>query len=395
MYTYFCLFKNSTMVNTKRVDFAIIGGGVAGLWLNSLLTNKGFSSMILEKVALGAGQTLASQGMIHGGLKYALDGSPNKTLETIQDMPSRWNKCLSGNDPIDLRGVKILSDRYYMFSDNSFSSKLTAFLGSKVLSGTISSLKPENGPKIFRAREFKGKLYALKDIVIDPKSLIEKLLTNSSGQIIKGDPKLIHKEGYISRVEIDNGDKIKAEKYILAAGIGNEELIKQLQIPVKMQSRPLHQVVIKGNHLPDLFAHAISLRGGAKPRITFTTHYEKGNKYWYLGGELAESGVKRTQKEQIQFCLSELAHIMPWIDFSECEFSTFRVNRAEAKLEKYGKPDGPFVGFYENVVVCWPTKLTLVPVLGDMVINSINHQTIGGGLSQNIPKPRIGETPWI
>ena len=56
-------------MNTQKVDFAIIGGGVTGLWLNALLARTGFSTVLIEKTALGVEQTLASQGMIHGGVK--------------------------------------------------------------------------------------------------------------------------------------------------------------------------------------------------------------------------------------------------------------------------------------------------------------------------------------
>ena len=58
----------------QKIDIAILGGGIAGLWLLNLLVSRGYSVVLLEKEALGAGQTIASQGMIHGGVKYALQG---------------------------------------------------------------------------------------------------------------------------------------------------------------------------------------------------------------------------------------------------------------------------------------------------------------------------------
>ncbi|HCC44093.1 MAG TPA: FAD-binding oxidoreductase, partial [Gammaproteobacteria bacterium] len=54
----------------QKIDIAILGGGIAGLWLLNLLVSRGYSVVLLEKEALGAGQTIASQGMIHGGVKY-------------------------------------------------------------------------------------------------------------------------------------------------------------------------------------------------------------------------------------------------------------------------------------------------------------------------------------
>ncbi|MFN7609893.1 MAG: FAD-dependent oxidoreductase, partial [bacterium] len=51
-------------------DVVLIGGGIAGLWLANVLQQKGYTVALLEENTLGGEQTLASQGMIHGGQKY-------------------------------------------------------------------------------------------------------------------------------------------------------------------------------------------------------------------------------------------------------------------------------------------------------------------------------------
>ncbi|MEZ5480827.1 MAG: FAD-dependent oxidoreductase [Porticoccaceae bacterium] len=56
---------------TINVDIAIIGGGIAGLWLLNRLVSAGYNAILFEQSALsGSDQTVASQGMIHGGIKY-------------------------------------------------------------------------------------------------------------------------------------------------------------------------------------------------------------------------------------------------------------------------------------------------------------------------------------
>ena len=382
-------------MNTQKVDFAIVGGGVTGLWLNVLFARAGFSTIVIEKTALGVQQTLASQGMIHGGVKYSLSGLVNNHFYTLKNMPARWTKCLSGDDPVDLRNVKILSPKYYMFSDASLSSKLVTFLGSQLLRGHVSPVKLADFPKAFKDPNFKGNLYALKDIVIDTRSLVENLAKDFEARIVKGSPQIVCEKGKITSLVVSDNYRVRAEKYIFAAGIGNREIIKALAMPVEMQNRPLHQVVIRGKNLPDLFAHAVSIRDLSKPRITFTTHIFEGYKYWYLGGKLAESGVARSGLDQIKFAKAELNKIMPWIDFAECKFSTFRIDRAEPKSKRNLKPVKPFVRFYENTIVCWPTKLALMPALGDNVLSNIVTKPNAKTKLFPAERPKVGKIPWL
>jgi len=43
-------------------DVAIVGGGVAGLWLLNLLSQRGYNVLLFEAEALGNAQSIASQG---------------------------------------------------------------------------------------------------------------------------------------------------------------------------------------------------------------------------------------------------------------------------------------------------------------------------------------------
>jgi len=379
---------------THQFDTVILGGGIAGLWLLSLLRKQGFEAILLEKKGLGSEQTLASQGMIHGGIKYSLAGAMTGASESIADMPLRWRSCLEGTDSVNLEGVSVLSDAYYMFSDARLSSKLTAFFGSKAIEGRVSSVPTADYPEIFQSPSFGGLLYKLNDLVLDTRSLITHLHHQLKDYIFEGNVSFEHTNGRITHLQLDDGLTVSAETYVLAAGKGNGELIEDLGLEVPMQLRPLHQVVVKGRALPDLFAHAVTLRSADKPRITFTTHSTADTKAWYLGGQLAESGVARNEAEQIEFAKTELAAIMPWIDYSGCEFSTFRIDRAEAGGETLLRPDTPYVRRHGNVVVCWPTKLTLAPMMGDMFMKLMAGPKAGLAKPPNLPRASIGSSPW-
>jgi glycerol-3-phosphate dehydrogenase len=379
---------------THQFDTIILGGGIAGLWLLSLLRKNGFEAILLEKKGLGSGQTFASQGMIHGGIKYSLAGATTGASESIADMPLRWRSCLAGTDNVDLKGVNVLSDAYYMFSDTRVSSKLTAFFGSKTLEGRVTSVPAANYPEVFQTPSFGGLLYKLNDLVLDTRSLITHLHRQLNDYIFEGDVSFEHTNGRVTRLQLDDGLTVSADTYVLAAGKGNRELIKDLGLEVPMQLRPLHQVVVKGKSLPDLFAHGVAFRSADKPRITFTTHTTADTKAWYLGGQLAESGVVRNEAEQIEFAKTELAAIMPWMNYSDCKFSTFRIDRAEAGGETLLRPDTPYVRRHGNVVVCWPTKLTLAPMMGDMFMKLMAGPKAGLAAPPNLPRASIGSSSW-
>ena len=89
------------MKKTIETDIAIIGGGIAGLWLLNRLRQLGYSAYLLESKALGAGQTNKSQGIIHGGMKYALQGVMTDATQAIADMPAVWEECLKGQGAVD------------------------------------------------------------------------------------------------------------------------------------------------------------------------------------------------------------------------------------------------------------------------------------------------------
>ena len=85
-----------------NVDVVIFGGGIAGLWLLDRLRQAGYQTLLLENKSLGAGQTRFSQGIIHGGTKYALTGKLTASSESIFAMPQIWRDCLQGKGEVDL-----------------------------------------------------------------------------------------------------------------------------------------------------------------------------------------------------------------------------------------------------------------------------------------------------
>ena len=122
-------------------DIVIFGGGVAGLWLLNALRSAGYQAILFEKESLGGAQTMASQGIIHGGLKYALQGALSSATQAIADMPSRWRACLDGSGELDWgefipfvqeRQEELDCERVYK-TFNYFDSKNRGLIDSKML----------------------------------------------------------------------------------------------------------------------------------------------------------------------------------------------------------------------------------------------------------------------
>jgi glycerol-3-phosphate dehydrogenase len=85
----------------QHADIIIHGGGIAGLWILNLLKNLGYDALLIEPHGIGGIQTIASQGIIHSGLKYVLGGKINPLARAISTMPEVWKSALRGEGPLD------------------------------------------------------------------------------------------------------------------------------------------------------------------------------------------------------------------------------------------------------------------------------------------------------
>src|SRR5437868_14810065 len=110
--------------NPLAIDVLIFGGGVAGLWVLDELRRRGYGALLLEAGALGRGQTVASQGIIHGGLKYMFDGHVTTSVKAIAEMPVIWRECLAGKREPNLSETAVRSDCCYLWGTGSIKSRV-------------------------------------------------------------------------------------------------------------------------------------------------------------------------------------------------------------------------------------------------------------------------------
>lgn len=391
-----------------HLDLAIIGGGIAGLWLANRAKSAGYSIALFESKVLGSDQTLASQGMIHGGMKYTLAGALTGASEAIADMPKHWRNCLCGEGDVNLRHTRILSDHFFMWSGDDLGSKLTSFLASKITRGRVEPVHEDRRPPLLRNKDFAGNLYRLEDIVIDTPSLIANLAHNIEGNCFQIDwaNAALHKsaDGVVSlKIATSNQSiKIHAQRFIFTAGKGNAGLLQQLGLDTPaMQLRPLQQVMVKHQHPFDFYGHCLGRE--TTPRLTISSHrLPDGGHVWYLGGSLAEKGAQMTSAELIEQAQRELADLIPWVDLEGAEWATLAVERAEPLQPNFVRPDNAFIApatGTANLLVGWPTKLTLAPNLANQALElltdaGITPSTNNIHLHNYLAYAEIAKTPW-
>jgi glycine/D-amino acid oxidase-like deaminating enzyme len=374
-------------------DIIVFGGGVAGLWLANTLKRAGYNVILIEKEKLGAGQTLASQGMIHGGQKYVLQGAATRQAANIAKMPERWDSSFEGWGEIDLTAVKFLSQAQIMWPAGALLAAPAVLAAAKLVNAETKKLKKDDFPEVLRARKkFKGPVYELPEKVLDVRSLIQALAKPLKGRLLKGTVTEVLPDGQVAV----NGKALHAQLLIFTAGTGNEEAFRLLKVQKKhTQRRPLRQIMVRKLDEP-IFGHGIT--GSPKPRVTVTSHPLEGGGYvWYLGGAVAETSAGLEEEQALLFARKEMTEIFPEIDWSEREWASWYGDRAEPFDESGELPPGPFIHQRGRILVGWPTKLTFAPALSDHVFDWLKDKDIRPQLKTkppDFPTADIGSYPW-
>ncbi len=385
-----------------RANIAIFGGGIAGLWTLARLRQAGYAAVLFESNALGGVQTIASQGIIHGGAKYALAGNLTESARAIGEMPAIWQACLRGEGELDLSQVEVLSDHQYLWSTTSLVSRMAGFFAGKVMRSRMTQVSAQDRPQPFNHQAFQGNLYRLEEQVLDVSSLIKAL----AGQLLEHCYLLEDDQFRFERgaegahlLTIPGSDlTIEADRLIMAAGKGNAALLQKMgRDKPAMQLRPLHMAIARGE-LPNIHAHCLG--SGSTPRITITSApMLDGRRAWYLGGQIAESGVNRSPEQQIAAAKQELAEVLPWIDISNIQWSSLRIDRAEPKTAGGIRPESYFIDSDDGVLTVWPTKLAFAPRLAQEIIATLEKDGVTSRQADlqalgKLPHPDLALPPW-
>jgi glycerol-3-phosphate dehydrogenase len=393
---------------TIQLDAVILGGGAAGLWTLDELVRRGYAALLIEREALGTGQTIASQGIIHGGLKYTLSGLITDSASAIRQMPALWRECLAGRRLPDLRGVRLRAEFCHLWRTESLSSR-AGMIGARV-GLRVKPVPVARSDRPAALAGCPGTVARLDEPVIDPVSLLHTLAASHLTRILRAggesDVRITAEAGGVA-VHLRHGPRaaaIAAGAVILTAGSGNAMLRRALGLSeAAMQRRPLHMVMVRGHFrgrgpdrgLPELNGHCVD---GARTRITVTSDRDAaGRTVWQIGGQLAEEGVAMEPDALIEHAQREVDACLNGFEPGDVEWATYLVDRAEGAVATGGRPDDVMVMREGCVISAWPTKLALVPRLAERIAEALGPPRGGaldGSALEGWPRPGVARPPW-
>jgi glycine/D-amino acid oxidase-like deaminating enzyme len=381
-----------------RLDVLIFGGGAAGLWCLDRFRRAGYRAILLESSSLGRGQTIQAQGIIHGGGKYALRGVRDfAAVRATKEMPERWRRSLAGQIEPDLRGTQVLSERCYLWLPRRSIAARALSWGfmSLLAKGGILSTPPQKlsdstWPEVLRGSALA--VYALAEPVIATGSLLQMLARPNRRWIFSYDISAL--QFAPERVQVAD-TLFEPRSVVFAAGAGTAELIRRAGIQGDlMQRRPLNMVLLRGTTLPPLFGHCIM---GGKTLLTITTPMQG---MWQVGGEIAEQlALEDNMERGRQTAMNVVRRCLPGLDFSGVEIAIYPAIRAEARTAEQKRPSGVHVSYVApGIIVGWPTKLSMTPILAEEVFALVNaelkHPEEHEEPLISWPTPPVARYPW-
>lgn len=379
-----------------RLDVLVFGGGAAGLWCLDRLRRAGYHAILLESRALGSGQTIQAQGIIHGGGKYALRGVRDfEAVRATSLMPERWRRSIAGELEPNLSATRILSERCHLWLPRGSAVARFQSLGimSLIAKAGLLATRPE---KVLLAewpealRDSALAVYVLAEPVIATGSFLAALATQHRSFIFLYDGTSVQ----FSATAVQLGDVLlEPRTIVLAAGVGNGDLLTRAGMRADvMQRRPLGMVLLRGD-LPPLFGHCIV---GGKTGLTITT---PAPGLWQIGGEIAERLAHEDNPATARrLALSEIHRWLPGLELKRAEISIYRAIRAEARTAAIRRPSGVHTSLVgPGIIVAWPTKLSMAPVLADEIFELVQLDLKApGGYDEtpSWPAPNVARYPW-
>lgn len=375
-------------------DIVIFGAGIAGLWSFNHLKSIGYDVLLLEKESIGCGQTIASQGIIHSGLKFSLAGKVNSLAKSISAMPQIWKDALEGNGDVDLSAANISAQSQQLLIPSGFMGGLTKLVTKKALGSSVHEIPRDEWSDDIKSSGFKGSVVFMGEPVLDIPSVIRAL-----AEPYKSSIKQITLEQAASPFKFLKENNINAKRVIFTGAASNHDIAKTCAQDdgLATQKRPLMQGMMKNAPFP-LYAHLVGKTD--KPVASITTHeMNDATLVWYLGGGVAERAKDTNPDDVYNDIIKAFQSYLPAIDLSNIEWSVLPIDRIEGKSKTDSwMPDTPTIHNTEAALYCWPTKLTFAPMLSNMILKNLKNSNITPSSRQSdflfLKNAKYTQTPW-
>jgi len=370
-------------------DIVIFGAGIAGLWAFNRFKAMGYDALLLESDTIGCGQTIASQGIIHSGLKYAFAGKINKLAQSISAMPDLWRDALRGEGDVDLSAAQTTATSQHLLIPGGLMGGLVKLVTKQALGNNVHEVPKDDWPDEIKSSGFKGTVVFMDEPVLDIPSVLRALAAPYKDSIRQIDTPDDPFE-FLKRHDIE------AKHIIFTGAASNAQIAKASGHAggLETQARPLLMGMLKPAPYA-LYAHLVG--SSDKPVATITTHQTSdGELVWYLGGGAAERAKEADPQEVYDAARKGFAKYLPHVDLSAVEWATLPIDRIEGKSNIDGwMPDTPTIHSHDNIHYCWPTKLTFAPLLSDRLLEKLeltpsNTQTDWSFL----PEADYTQPPW-
>jgi glycine/D-amino acid oxidase-like deaminating enzyme len=400
-------------VAAVELDVLIVGGGSQGLWLLNDLTKRGYRAIVLERGALGAGQTCHSHALIHRGHYY-----DDIDMMIILNAAAQFWQAF-----VDEKGItKLNTDRALAgFGPGTAVDRHTYFWKTAGLRFDPCEKRPDvlEGGKVktlFETEEFSlDAAEVMAGLAQDVNNAIYPL--DDDGQAIE----FVTDGRTVNRVEATiGGEQVElAPRFVvLSAGVGNYGLLAKLGSdrnpdpapePVQAQ-RKSTMLVVRGDALPMMTA-VFPIRGGLQgvflcPR----TDHGTGQPVWLASDHnstpftLATDGTTELDSEPspewVQRMLTSLKATAPAL-FSDrisqtLDLAVYTGLTSERNFgvgqhmtDSYIDPLG-----FDNLLAIWPTKLTLTPFASNVGVRFIRPKVPDpSGPWPNVDRPIKAATP--
>jgi glycine/D-amino acid oxidase-like deaminating enzyme len=350
-------------------DVLVVGAGASGLIIAQRFVDAGLSVTIVERGSVGGEQSNHSHGYMHRGHIYL-----TPSLELVRNLSNGADRWRAEMDALDIHPI---NDEASLLFTNAYEADVAAAAWSRA---GLTFHEDEGAPPGVR-QEGLSTSFVTQEATFDftewLRARYERLATDPAVTVIQAEVTRLEREGatIVGAVVSLGGEEVRLASsfVVLCGGIGNLQLaatVTQFRGNALNRSSPM--LVLRGPDLPSLSAvfHGHETHG----MFIASRHTEEGlvwlvSNYVSYAGEAITSTALRLWLRDIRRTLRERTNgledprtVWGYYSAPKGELRNIRTSINSHNVQSYG---------LDNLLVAAPTKLTLTPLLGDVVMEEV------------------------